>query len=262
LPRCAEDEAQAKGFAEDLQLPVLPCGDPRGRETPGLVLCVHDGRASLCLTGRKAPGPLEVDFSSPALARRVREGISQSLTRACGLRSGRRPRILDATAGLGRDAYVLAALGSEVTMVERHPVLHLLLDLALGSLMADASSWDRLVHRNGGDLLLRRGDATELLREESKSRPDVIYLDPMFPARRKSALVKKEMQILHALLGDDGSGESEALLESALVTAQERVVVKRPRISEPLGGREPDQRFLGRSHRYDLYVVRRFAPGH
>lgn len=251
LPRLEADRELSEIWAARLDLPLLEAGEPTSVKDPTIVVQVSGGEASLCLTGPGAPGPLAVDFTSAKLFRRVRQGLSQSLARACGLRAGRRPSILDATAGLGRDAYVLAALGSEVTMVERDPVLHLLLELALQRLSGCSSEAQR------GDLRLELhlDEGRRFMLAEDFLVPDVIYLDPMFPPRRKSARVKKEMQLLHAMLGDPPTGDAESLLQEALRKARQRVVVKRPRISPPLGGKKPHQSFVGRSHRYDLYLV-------
>ena len=82
-------------------------------------------------------------------------------------------------------------------------------------------------------------------------RPQVVYLDPMFPHRRKKALVKKEMQLLQQLLGEDL--DSADLLSAALDTARERVVVKRPRTALPLVGRKPDTTMQSPHHRFDIY---------
>ncbi len=244
-------------LATRLEMPCLPPGSPRDLVEPQLVLWIDAGLACLCQTGPKAPGPLVMDFSTPALQRRARQGVSQSLARACGLRSGLRPRILDVTAGLGRDAFVLAALGSEVTMVERHPVLHLLLELALTRLRGQTGA----AEGPGRRLDLICGDAAHLMEDGNLEAPEVVYMDPMFPPRRKAALVKKEMQFLKALLGEENTMESEELLRRALDFASERVVVKRPRISDPLIGLSPDHQFVGRSHRYDLYLVPDRASG-
>jgi 16S rRNA (guanine1516-N2)-methyltransferase len=256
LPRGEADRVQAQIWAQRLELPLLGPGEPRTVTDVELVLWVQGGEVSLCLTGPKAPGPLEVNFVSANVNRRVRQGLNQSLARACGLRSGKRPRILDITAGLGRDAYVLAALGSKVTMIERNPILSLLLELALEHVKGAQGPYKADPLR----LDLHQGDAESFLTREDLQRPEVIYLDPMFPPRKKKALVKKEMQLLHVLLGEAEAGEAEALLLLALDVASQRVIVKRPRISPPLGGNRPHQSFTGRSHRYDLYVIPDKAP--
>jgi 16S rRNA (guanine1516-N2)-methyltransferase len=87
-------------------------------------------------------------------------------------------------------------------------------------------------------------------------RPDVVYLDPMYPHRSKSALVKKEMRYARAIVGDDE--EAPALLATALKTAKERVVVKRPRSAKPLAGPKPTVAIESKNTRYDIYVTKLF----
>ncbi len=104
--------------------------------------------------------------------------------------------MVDATAGLGRDAFVLAALGCQVQMLERNPVVAALLDdgLRRGYLDAEIGPWlrERLT-------LLHASSLTALVAIEP--RPEVVYLDPMYPHRQKSALVKKEMRVFQSLVG-------------------------------------------------------------
>lgn len=133
-------------------------------------------------------------------------------------------------------------------MVERDPVLHRLLEAAAERVRKPIEVGDRLQ--------LMPPSRGNLLDPDFEISADVIYLDPMFPRRKKKALVKKEMQILQALLGPADEEEATLLLDRALRCAGQRVVVKRPRISHPLGGRSPDRSFVGRSHRFDLYLVR------
>src|SRR5690606_5526316 len=108
-------------------------------------------------------------------------------------------KILDATAGWGRDSFILASLGFEVTMIERSPIVAVLLKDALKR-AANNEACKRM-H-------LIQDDAVHYLQPlAEKNRPDVIYLDPMFPARKKSALVKKEMALLQTLLDEPNTDE-------------------------------------------------------
>jgi 16S rRNA (guanine1516-N2)-methyltransferase len=188
-----------------------------------------------------------VDFVAGALGyrRRCGGGRGEPIARAAGLRGGRTPSVVDATAGLGRDAFVLAALGCPLTLVERSPVVAALLEdgLRRGAAAPDVApvvARMRLVH----------GDATALL---PGLRADVVYLDPMYPHRDSSALVKKEMRLFQALLGPDA--DSERLLPAALAAARARVVVKRPAAAPPLAGERPAHEIRTKNHRFDVYLV-------
>jgi 16S rRNA (guanine1516-N2)-methyltransferase len=98
---------------------------------------------------------------------------------------------------------------------------------------------------------LLTGNAIELMRGWQEQAPQVIYLDPMFPHRDKSALVKKEMRLFRPLVGDDM--DAPALLEAALALASHRVVVKRPRKAPCIEGPKPSHALEGKSSRYDIY---------
>ena len=163
---------------------------------------------------------------------------NESLAKA--MTSGRNEKltIIDATAGLGRDAFLLASLGHEVTMIERNPVLAAMLQIAL----EDAAI---------PNLHLMHADSENYI-AQLEEKPDVIYLDPMFPERDKSALVKKDMQILQMLIGHD-EGYNH-LLERALLKAKQRVVVKRPRHGEFLNEQKPSFQILSKTLRFDIYL--------
>lgn len=200
------------------------------------------------------PGPVFVDFTGgKAEHRRATTGKQQPLPKAVGVKSGHLPHIIDGTAGLGRDAFVLAALGCQVTLVERSPVFAALLEdgLSRGRLNAKTAP---ICER----MRLAHADSTVYFQQLAESdRPDVVYLDPMYPHRGKSALVKKEMRYARAIVGDDG--EAPALLATALKTARERVVVKRPRSAEPLAGPKPTVAIESKNTRYDVYVTKLFT---
>jgi 16S rRNA (guanine1516-N2)-methyltransferase len=145
--------------------------------------------------------------------------------------------VLDATAGLGRDAFTLYTLGCDVICIERSPVV--------AALFQDG------LQRAGIELPLVVCDACEYMAAlHEKERPDVVYLDPMFPERRKSAAVKKEMQYMQALLGAD---DADALFESAIKCARKRVVIKRPAHARQVGGK-PNHSLGGKTVRFDVYL--------
>jgi 16S rRNA (guanine1516-N2)-methyltransferase len=154
--------------------------------------------------------------------------------------------MLDATAGLGRDAFVLAELGCSVTLIERQALIAALLEDGLLRAQADPEVAP-IVAR----MCLLCGNAIELMAAWASEPPQVIYLDPMFPHRDKSALVKKEMRLFRPLAGNDD--DAPALLAAALKLATHRVVVKRPRKAPAIAGEKPGYVLEGKSSRFDIY---------
>ena len=211
-------------------------------------LQLGDAGLQLVDLGPEAPGPVRVDFVEGAAAHRrlFGGGSGQMIAKAVGIQSGVRPRILDATAGLGRDAFVLASLGCEVSLIERQPLVAALLEDGLARAARDPE-----VAAIVAQMRLLTGNAVELMRTWQDEAPQVIYLDPMFPHRDKSALVKKEMRLFRPLVGDDL--DAPALLEAALALASHRVVVKRPRKAPCIDGPKPSHQLEGKSSRYDIY---------
>ncbi len=206
--------------------------------------------------GENAAGPVRVDFLEGAVAHRRQHGggNGQMIAKAVGIQSGVRPTVLDATAGLGRDAFLLAQLGCEVTLVERHPLIGVLLADGLQRALLDAEVGP-IVQR----MHLRLGNAIELIGSGRLDAPQVIYLDPMFPHRDKSALVKKEMRLFRPLVGDDD--DAWQLLQGALELATHRVVVKRTRKAPNLGDCTPGYVLEGKSCRYDIYPKKTLKGG-
>ncbi len=218
---------------------------------PLLLYVTYQG-LQLQTTGKKAPGPVWVDFLSGAVAHRRKfgGGAGQMIAKAVGVKSGIRPSVLDATAGLGKDSFVLATLGCELSMIERSPVIHALLEDGLRRAMADEE-----VSEVCSRMTLYHGNAIDLM--GTIERPQVVYVDPMFPHTEKSALVKKEMRIFRDVVGDDQ--DSALLLEAALDTATSRVVVKRARKAPLIEGRPPSYQLEGKSSRYDIYALAKLA---
>jgi 16S rRNA (guanine1516-N2)-methyltransferase len=196
------------------------------------------------------------DLTEGELGRRLRAGRAgeRRLATALGLRRHPAPLVLDATAGLGRESILAAALGCTVIACERSPAVALLLRDGLERAAAIPTLRDVVARID-----LREADAPHLLAAlPGDARPDVVLVDPMFPAASGSrALAKKEMQLLQRLLGEPEPGEDQALLNAALRYARRRVVVKRPPHAPVLGG-EPNVSLPGRASRYDVYLV---APG-
>ena len=196
---------------------------------------------------------ISVDFAEgKAQHRRLHGGgKGQDIAKAIGLHKISEPTVLDLTAGMGGDAFVLASLGATLTMVERNPAVHALLKDALdrAHLKSDTDLQSILAR-----LSLIKQHATDYLNQLNEADyPDVIYLDPMFPSRNKSAQVKKEMQFFHDIVGADEDSEDVFLL--ALGKAKKRVVVKRPRLAEKLTEVvQPAFEITGKSTRYDVYL--------
>ena len=214
---------------------------------------VVEGALTLRSHLAEPPGDLVLDFLNGRVGfrRRREEGRKLPLARAAGLTPQFKPRVVDATAGLGRDAFVLATLGCEVTLVERVSVVAALLQDAL-----ERASRDVEVGPIVGRMRLVAADALDFVDTlQENEAPDVVYLDPMYPERDKSALVKKEMRFLRALAGDDL--DAEALLKASLAKAQKRVVVKRPKRAPPLGGPAPSHSIESENTRYDVYVTKK-----
>ncbi|WNK21604.1 class I SAM-dependent methyltransferase [Halomonas piscis] len=229
---------------------ALPEGLVLERRAEGLVLAGSEAR-----DGK----PLRVDYvgGKAGHRRRFGGGRGQLIARACGLANGVTPSVVDATAGLGRDAFVLASLGAPVLLIERVP--------AIAALLADGLE-RAAAHPDTANIAARMrlmpGDAAvelEALVAAADFSPQVVHLDPMFPHREKSALVKKEMRLFRRLAGDDA--DAPGLLEAALDVATHRVVVKRPRKAPPIEGPGASHAFEGKTSRYDIYVHRSLRPG-
>ncbi|MCL9776566.1 class I SAM-dependent methyltransferase [Vibrio methylphosphonaticus] len=202
-------------------------------------------------------GAIFVDLASGAVAHRRKfgGGKGQAIAKAAGLNKGATPVVLDGTAGLGRDAFVLASLGCKVQMVERHPVVAALLDDGLARAKQDpeiglwVTERMSLIHASSLDAL------TVLADDSDFQQPDVVYLDPMYPhpeSKKKSALVKKEMRVFQSLVGADM--DADGLLEPALRLASKRVVVKRPDYANWLDEKKPTMAIETKKNRFDVYV--------
>ena len=241
------DQAAALQWAQDLDLPLD--GDAE------FALQVSVDGLQLQELGRSAPGPIRVDFIEGALAHRRQfgGGSGKMIAKAIGIQAGVRPTVLDATAGLGRDAFVLACLGCHVHMIERNPIVAALLADGLRRARLDTEVLG-IVQR----MPLLIGDAIELMSAWAAEVPQVVHLDPMFPSRDKSALVKKEMRLFKPLVGADE--DAPDLLLAALTLASHRVVVKRPRKAPAIAGVAPTYSLEGKSSRYDIYAKKSLKP--
>lgn len=195
-------------------------------------------------------GPVFIDFTAGKNQHRRQfgGGRGQPIAKAVGLKKGANPSIIDATAGLGRDAFVFASLGCQVTLIEQQPLVAALLADAIQRAQTDVEAAEIIAR-----MQLHHGNAMDYLANLSETeRPDVVYLDPMYPAREKSALVKKEMQLLHQLVGPDSN--SEDLLNLARKVALKRVTVKRPKGADYFANQKPHVSIESKNTRYDIYT--------
>ena len=190
-----------------------------------------------------------LDFAGGAVGYRFRRGGERShpLVRAAGIKKDRLPSIVDATAGLGRDAFLLASAGATVILIERSAEVHALLKEALARAAAESPDLAEVV----GRMTLIHGDARHHLTE---LKPDVVIVDPMHPPRRNTALVKQEMRQLSAIVGADE--DAHETMAAALASARERVVLKWPLRAAPLlETPKPSYQFAGKTVRYEVFIT-------
>ena len=241
--------ATAQGLAHKFGLQYAAASDAQGA---GLALALGTERLELRQLGEKAPGAVFVDFVEGTMGHRRRfgGGRGQLVAKAVGIKKGVIPDVIDATAGLGRDAFILAMLGCQVRMIERSPIVAALLQDGV-----DRGLMDEEVEPIAQRMKLTVGNAAIKLAElAEQSRPDVVYVDPMHPGRDKnSAAVKKEMKLFRQLVGADQ--DAAELLSAALAVATKRVVVKRPRKAEAIDGPKPSLVYDGKSTRFDVYLI-------
>jgi 16S rRNA (guanine1516-N2)-methyltransferase len=212
-----------------------------------LLLAVTAERLELRTTLSSGPGPVYAEFAEGAMGYSRRVSGSRLLFQAIGFRTGP-PSVLDATAGLGQDAFLLAWMGCRVTAVERSPIVAALLQNGMRRSMRVPELEETFRDR----FRLVVGDARAVLKDLPASQaPEVIYLDPMYPQRSKSALGRKEMGVLRRVVGhDEDAGE---LLGIARTVARRHVVVKRMHHAPPLAP-GPTRVYKGKTTRYDVYV--------
>ncbi|MDP2535420.1 class I SAM-dependent methyltransferase [Alteromonas stellipolaris] len=228
----------------------------------GFYLQVNDNVLGLADANEKKTLPVVVDFASPASLYRKAHGggRKEPIVKAIGfkgntlkstdfkntdLKSTGPWHVVDATPGLGRDAFVLISVGCKVTMIERSPIVAALLEDGIRRLK---TAYPELADR----FALQHGNSANVMQYWNGENVDAIYLDPMFPHKKKSALVKKEMRLFQQLLGHDP--DADALLAPALALASSRVVVKRPNSAAVLAGNNPSMAIESKKHRFDVYL--------
>ncbi len=240
---CAED------MPEEILLAIQSVGLQCTAEAPTSDHVLRWRDSHLEIAPRHDKGTVWVDFVGGAQAHRRKfgGGRGQPVAKAVGIKGDYLPRVLDCTAGQGRDAFVLAGLGCEVVMLERSPIAYLLLldGLRRAKLSPETSA---IATR----LTLLNVDANAWLEQPQQNAFDVVYLDPMFPEPDKRAKSKKDMAIFQMLIG--GDIDADTLLPSARKLAKKRVIVKRPRHAPWLAGEKPNFVYEGESTRFDGYL--------
>lgn len=260
----------AKSLADSFELPLMEAGEIEVQsskdrrhflqehllELPALAYLVDSDALQLVSVEEQGILAISANFHGASIDYRREKGGGRSelIARAVGLKSGKLPTVIDATAGLGVDAFVLASLGCQVTLLERSPEVSALLRDGLERSRQYAKGHNPKLETILGRMQLIQTEAIKYLNRLGETDfPDVVYLDPMFPERKKSAAVKKEMQIFHRLIGPDEDADS--LFEAALARTRERVVVKRPRVANSLAGPKPNHVIEGKRNRYDVYLT-------
>ena len=178
------------------------------------------------------------------------KGRGQNLAKAVGMKSNKNRNIIDATAGLGYDSFILASLGANVTLIERSEKIYKLLQNGISEGMLYGGEISKII----GRMSLIYGDSKNILPQLS---PEVILIDTMYKDRKKSALVKNDMRLVREIVGTDS--DYTELIEVALKFALNRVVIKQPRYAEPLKEiKECSHQILGKTIRYDVHMVAKF----
>lgn len=267
-----ELKEKAENFAKNAGYPQIPLVPTNDVITP-INLNYTNDFVELCDNEKNIS--IHIDFISGDLAHRQKYGggRGQSIAKAIGLKQGTPPpSVLDATAGLAKDAYVLACLGCSMTLVERSTIIVELIKDAIHR--AEEDEYFQTILKKGFEVINQSSIdyLTELANKELPKGnnpdqaypdvvypdvvyPDVIYLDPMYPDKKKSASVKKNMQILQKLLGKDE--DTQELLNAALKVANKRVVVKRPKGAENLTVLKPTYTVESKKTRYDVYIIQK-----
>ena len=175
------------------------------------------------------------------------KGRGQNLAKAVGMKFNKNRNIIDATAGLGYDSFILASLGAKVTLIERSQKIHELLQNGIDEGISFGGEIEKIINR----MELLFGDSKDIL---PKLTPEVIMIDTMYKDRKKTALVKNNMRLVREIVGPDS--DYIALLKVALNCAKNRVVLKQPRYAEPIKEiRKCSHQILGKTIRYDIFMT-------
>ena len=163
------------------------------------------------------------------------------------MKSNKNRNIIDATAGLGYDAFILASLGANVTLIERSEKIHKLLQDGFAEGILFGGEVSKII----GRMNLIFGDSKNILPNLS---PEVILIDTMYKDRKKTALVKNDMRLVREIVGPDS--DYTELIDIALKFAKNRVVIKQPRYADPLKDiKRCSHQILGKTIRYDVHMI-------
>ncbi len=257
-------ELEAQALSQQYQLPLTSSLEAPPKIAIGWHRTTKDSTPKLALF-QPDSGAVFIDFvtGKKAHRRHYGGGKNQPLVRAMGKIENRLPYVVDATAGMGGDSFVLASLGCNVLMLERSmPVSALLKDALLrGKAFLKTENADSELHDIFARLQVIHTDSTHFLEHQTTkhSHPiEVVYMDPMYPEKKKKAATKKEMKALQTLVGPDQ--DSQNLLQAALQAARYRVVVKRPK-NAPIIQLDnpklvPTTQISSPNTRYDVYVIK------
>ena len=175
------------------------------------------------------------------------KGRGQNLAKAVGMKFNKNRNIIDATAGLGYDSFILASIGAKVTLIERSQKMHELLQNGIDEGKSFGGEIEKIINR----MELLFGDSKDIL---PKLTPEVIMIDTMYKDRKKTALVKNNMRLVRDIVGPDS--DYIDLLKIALNCATNRVVLKQPRYAEPIKEiRKCSHQILGKTIRYDIFIT-------
>lgn len=239
-------DGEAEKLAAQLDLQVAR----PGRQYQLLLRCSKTGLALVKPGDPNLAGPVKVEFIGGQSAFRRRRQKKELLVRAVGYKAAAPPSVLDGTGGLGRDCFIMAAAGCRVLVYEREPIVAALLADGLKRALNHPDTL-KIARR----IRLTTGNTVSALQEMQRTgqKIDVVYLDPMFPERQKTARVKKELQMLQILATTDT--HPEQLFKAALTVAGKRVVVKRPRKAPCLTSLSPSHSLTGKTIRFDVYIT-------
>jgi len=233
-------------LAKELNLPETK----ENTENFGYLLELSDKNLAINIANSPQK-PIVVDFLTKQMLFRLKNlsPRKELLAKALGLKNGATPKIIDGTAGMATDSFIIASLGFEITLLERSPIIHALIKDGIKRAKNHPSTKAAANRIN-----LINQDGITFFANMSE-RPDIIYLDPMFPEKKKSAKPTKAMQTFQDILGNDL--DADKLLNAALTCARKRVVVKRPRLGATIENIvAPSFTMQGSSSRFDIYIIK------
>jgi len=240
---------QAETLAKQLTLPIVS-----NKSHCKIILFLSRKGLALCTPNEpELIGPVQVDFLTSTWNHRLKQVRQERLIKAMGKKNKNKSptRIIDATGGLGRDTFLLAAAGFRVQVFEQNPILAALLLDGLQRALRNPSTAE-ICHR----ITFTPGNSIAGLHSlEKKETAEIVYLDPMFPKRNSTAKVKKELQMIQQVTGEDGEDNIEDLFAVSLQSATQRVVVKRPRKGTWLDEQHPAYSLTGKTIRFDIYFT-------